>query len=143
MQAVQANPASTAIDGELLALENPFLDLIGASLVQWREGYSEFRLSLHSQLLNRQGVIQGGVLSTLLDVACGYAGLYSPPGQLSVHAHTVSLSVNFISKGESGLLVTHGYLVQRRRNLFFSRGEVWAEDGTLMATAQGSYKLSG
>lgn len=126
-----------------LAIDNPFLSLLGVHLVQWREGYSEFHLPLREQLLNRQGVIQGGVLATLLDVACGYAGLYSPDQQIPLQAHTVALSVNFVNKGRSGLLVTKGYLVQRGRSIFFARGEVWMGADTLLATAQGSFKLNG
>ena len=128
---------------EASAPDNPFLSLIGARLRQWKEGYSEFHLPLHPSLLNRQGVIQGGVLATMLDVACGYSGLYQPLESEPLHAHTVSLSVNFVSKGRTGVIVTKGFLTQRGRSLFFARSEAWAADGRLMATAQGSFKLSG
>ncbi len=143
MQAWNAELASEIGHEDQVPLDNPFLSLIGARLLRWHEGYSEFHLPLHAKLLNRQGVIQGGVLSTLLDVACGYAGLYRPRGQSPLHAHTVSLSINFVNKGRSGVLVTKGFLVQRGRNLFFARGEAWCGDGNLMATAQGSFKLAG
>ncbi|MBL0918580.1 MAG: PaaI family thioesterase [Hydrogenophaga sp.] len=131
---MQAPPAS--------ALDNPFLELIGARLADWRDGYSEFHLPVRAELLNRQGVLQGGVLSTLLDVACGYAGLYTPPSHEPSHGHTVSLTVNFINKGSHGLVVTKGFLVQRARTLFFARSEAWIDGTVLLATAQGSFKLT-
>jgi acyl-coenzyme A thioesterase PaaI-like protein len=62
-------------------LENPFLASLGMTRSDWREGYAEFRLDLQPELLNRQRVLQGGVVATLLDAACGYAGLYSADPQ--------------------------------------------------------------
>lgn len=126
-----------------ITLDNPFLEHIGVRLAEWHEGYSEFHLPVRAELLNRQGVLQGGVLSTLLDVACGYAGLYSPPMHEPTHGHTVSLTVNFINKASSGLVVTKGFLVQRTRTLFFARAEAWHEGTLLLASAQGSFKLTG
>ncbi len=131
---MQAPPAA--------ALDNPFLELIGARLAEWRDGYSEFHLPIRAELLNRQGVLQGGVLSTMLDVACGYAGLYTPPSHEPSHGHTVSLTVNFINKGSQGMVVTKGFLVQRARTLFFARSEAWIDGTLLLATAQGSFKLT-
>ncbi|RYF36861.1 MAG: PaaI family thioesterase [Comamonadaceae bacterium] len=122
--------------------DNPFLSLLGARRGEWREGYCEFHLEVRPELLNRQGVLQGGVLSTLLDVACGYAGLYVEGGAEPVHGHTVSLTTNFVSKGDRGLLVAKGFLVQRTRTLFFARGEAWLEGRSLLATAQGCFKLA-
>ena len=126
-----------------ITLDNPFLELIGARLAEWHEGHSEFHLPIRAELLNRQGVLQGGVLSTLLDVACGYAGLYSPPTHEPTHGHTVSLTVNFINKASSGVVITKGFLVQRTRTLFFARGEAWLDGTLLLASAQGSFKLTG
>lgn len=119
---------------------NAFLDFIGANLVEWREGYSEFHLPIRSVLLNRQGVLQGGVLSTLLDVACGYTGLFSPDLQIRRHSSTVSLNINFLSKGINGTVVAKGILARRGRSLYFSHAEAWIDNKTLLATAQGCFK---
>lgn len=135
--------ASSLEDGVHASFDNPFLDLIGAKRMEWCEGYSEFHLPIRGELLNRQGVLQGGVLSTLLDVACGYAGLYSQPAHVPLHGHTVSLTINFVNKGATGMVVTKGFLVQRGRTLFFARGEAWLNGTLLLATAQGSFKLTG
>ncbi|QIM53413.1 PaaI family thioesterase [Hydrogenophaga crocea] len=144
MQAPRSPHAGSAHhDAPESVVDNPFLELIGVRQTQWCEGYAEFELPVQPCLLNRQGVLQGGVLSTLLDVACGYAGLYSPPGHEPLHGHTVSLTVNFINKGASGVVVAKGFLVQRARTLFFARGEAWLDGTLLLASAQGSFKLTG
>ncbi len=123
--------------------DNPFLELIDAKLVGWEEGYSEFHLPVHAKLLNRQGVLQGGVISTLLDAACGYAGLYAPPGAQTMHGHTVSLTVNFMNKATAGTVIAKGFLEQRGRSMFFSRGEAWLDNHLLLATSQACFKLIG
>ncbi len=140
MQRTSPPQTAAVVDEAQAPIENPFLELIGARLVDWRDGYCEFHLPVTPALLNRQAVIQGGVLSTLLDVACGYAGLYSAPSHAPRHGHTVSLSINFVNKGSSGLVITKGFLIQRGRTLFFSRSEAWLDGAVLLATAQGSFK---
>src|SRR3954471_17090364 len=120
--------------------DNPFLALLGVEQTEWREGYCEFQLRLRAELLNRQGFVQGGVIATLLDVACGYAGLFSPPPREPLYGHTVSLALNFLNKGAGGLVVAKGFVEQRGRTLFFARGEAWLDGAQLLATAQGSFK---
>ena len=58
-------------------LDNPFLETLGIQRSAWREGFAEFQLRVQPALLNRQQILQGGVIATMLDAACGYAGLYS------------------------------------------------------------------
>lgn len=127
---------------EPVTAENPFLALLGARRGAWREGYCEFHLPVRPELLNRQGVLQGGVLSTLLDVASGYSGLYSASPDEILHGHTVSLTINFLHKGTIGHVVAKGFLVERQRSLFFARAEAWLDGTVLLATAQGIFKLA-
>lgn len=125
-----------------IAHENAFLHHIGADLVAWREGYSEFQLPVQGVLLNRQGILQGGVLSTLLDVACGYAGLFSGQSGVRRHSNTVSLNVNFLDRDCGEQVVAKGYLVRGGRSIYFSRAEVWMDGKSLLATAQGAFKFA-
>jgi uncharacterized protein (TIGR00369 family) len=124
-------------------LENPFLASIGLSRTAWRDGYAEFRLRLQPGLLNRQRVLQGGVVATLLDAACGYAGLYSADPQRPIHAVTLSLTLNFLDKGVGDTLIGKGFLERKGRSVYFARGEAWIDSQTLIATAQGTFKYAG
>ncbi|GJH32483.1 PaaI family thioesterase [Paraburkholderia hospita] len=124
-------------------LENPFLASLGMTRSAWREGYAEFRLDLQPELLNRQRVLQGGVVATLLDAACGYAGLYSADPQRPIHGVTLSLTLNFLDKGVGSTLIGRGFLERKGRSIFFARGEAWIDSKTLIATAQGTFKYAG
>jgi uncharacterized protein (TIGR00369 family) len=123
-------------------LENPFLASLGVTRTEWREGYAEFRVRMQPALLNRQRVLQGGVIATLLDAACGYAGLYSPDPQQLVHGVTLSLTLSFLDRGLGDTVIARGFLERKGKSIFFARGEAWIDSTTLIATAQGTFKYA-
>lgn len=123
-----------------LDLQNPFLENLGARLLAWREGYAEMSLPLTPTLQNRAGVVQGGVICTLLDAAAGYAGLFMPPGEPVAHGLTLSLTTNFIENGKGARLTGKGYIERRGGAIYFARAEAWLDDTLLLATAIGTYR---
>jgi uncharacterized protein (TIGR00369 family) len=122
--------------------DSPFLESLGVRLTQWREGYAEFSMRIDASKLNRQGVLQGGAIATLLDAAAGFAGVYAKPGQAAQHGFTLSLTTNYLDKGLGEYVTAKGFLERRGRSIFFSRGEAWVDDRILIATAQGTFKYS-
>jgi uncharacterized protein (TIGR00369 family) len=124
-------------------VDNPFLEHLGVRRAAWREGYAEFRVPFRPVLLNRQGVLQGGLIATLLDVACGYSGLYSADPARPVHGFTLSLNCNFLDKGVGEMVIAKGFLERKGAAIFFARGEVWVDSKILIATAQGTFKFAG
>lgn len=122
------------------ALANPLLEDMGIELVAWREGYCELQLMLAERHLNRRGRLQGGVTATLLDAACGYAGLLRAGQAGPGEAATITLSVNYLAKLSQGRVLAIGRVTGSGRSIYFSSGELLAGDGTLAATAQGSFK---
>lgn len=122
------------------ALDNPFLESLGATLGEWREGYAEIAMPIHSGNLNRQRVLQGGAIATLLDAACGYAGLYSAEGEPDIHGFTLSLTVNYLDQGLGAIVTAKGFLERKGRSIYFARGEAWVDGRVLIASAQGTFK---
>jgi uncharacterized protein (TIGR00369 family) len=122
------------------ATQNPFLEMLGMRLVRWTESEAEFALELEPRHLNRQGILQGGLTATLLDAACGYAGLFVAPGSAPMHAATLALSINYVSASRQGTLHAIGKRAGGGRNIYFSHGEVRGSDGVLVATGQGTFK---
>lgn len=124
------------------SLGNPMLEELGVELVQWRPGYCEMALPLAPRHLNRRGRVQGGVAATLLDAACGYAGLLSAADDAVADAATITLSVSYLRKLEQGRVRVIGRVTGEGRSIYFSSGELFAPDGNLAATAIGSFKKS-
>lgn len=122
--------------------DNPFLKTLGITRTAWREGYAEFQVPVQPALLNRQQMLQGGVIATLLDAACGYCGLYSADPERPVHGLTLSLTLNFLDKGLGDRVIAKGFLERKGKTVFFARGEAWLDDRVLIATAQGTFRYT-
>ncbi|MGY0793727.1 PaaI family thioesterase [Azospirillum argentinense] len=123
---------------------NAFLTMIGLTLSRWEPGMAEFDLVVDHRHTNRQGILQGGVLATMLDAACGYAGLHDGTGVAEGvgegQAVTLSLMVNYLARVEGGRLRAVGTVTGGGRRIYFANGVVHAGDGSVVATAQGSFK---
>jgi uncharacterized protein (TIGR00369 family) len=124
-----------------LDLDNPFLEALGATLSEWRLGYAEFTMPIHAGHLNRQRILQGGAIATLLDAACGYAGLFTS-GVEPIHGFTLSLTVNYLDRGLGDRVVAKGFLERAGRSVYFARGEAWVDGRVMIASAQGTFKYA-
>jgi uncharacterized protein (TIGR00369 family) len=113
-------------------IDNPFLESLGVRLTQWRDGYAELVMPIDASKLNRQGVLQGGAIATLL----------APSGDPARHAFTLSLTTNYLDKGLGELVTAKGFLERAGRSIFFSRSEAWVDGKLLIASAQGTFKYS-
>src|SRR5690348_3280489 len=61
------------------AAQQAFLKLIGAELTRVAPGEIEFALAYREDLTQQHGFVHGGVITTIADVACGYAALTLMP----------------------------------------------------------------
>jgi uncharacterized protein (TIGR00369 family) len=120
--------------------DNALLQHLGIELAEVAAGHAVFRIELDRRHLNRQGSLQGGVAATLLDAACGYAGLAGADGQVQGNAVTVMLNIAYLRKVSSGRLHATGTVTRSGRSVYFAVGELVTETGELVATAQGAFK---
>ena len=119
---------------------NPFLEMIGLRLTLHEADRAEFRLIVDERHLNLSGRLHGGVIATMLDVCCGYAGLEPSVAGVSRGGLTLSLAVNYLSGIASGEVVAGGRVTGGGAGIYFAAGEVRSAEGALLATAQGSFK---
>lgn len=125
---------------QVVKLTNPFLEQMGMRIVRWTKGAADFEMPIQAWHMNSQGALQGGVVSTLVDAACCYAGLFAEPGAPTLHAVTITLSVSFVSSVNSGMLIASAKQVGGGRTIYFSEAQVRSEAGTLIASGQASFK---
>jgi acyl-coenzyme A thioesterase PaaI-like protein len=57
-------------------------------------------------------------------------------------AVTINLSVNYVDRVSSGGVRATGRVVRAGRSIYFSVGELVADDGRVIAMAHGSFKRS-
>ena len=121
-------------------LENGFNSLIGFELIEWRSDHAVLQLVIESKHLNRSGVIHGGVLATMIDAACGYAGCYcETPGNVRA-ALTLSLTTSYLGSTSSGVLHCTAKKRGGGRRIFNATAEILTEDGAMIALGQSTYR---
>ncbi len=105
--------------------------LIGAALKRVEAGAVEISLPYRDELTQQKGYIHGGILGMIADSACGYAAFSLMPAGGSLV--TVEYKMNILKPGR-GSLVAQGKVIRPGRTLTVARGEVYADDGSHVAT---------
>lgn len=134
-----------------MSLDNPhisggddlpgFHNLLGYRQVSWEENEAVIALDLQPKHLNLGGVIHGGVLTSLLDIAMAEAGTYCPyPGRMR-KAITLSLTTTFTGQCSGGVIRVTGRKRAGGTRIFNSTGEVHDEHGNLLAIAEGTFRI--
>jgi uncharacterized protein (TIGR00369 family) len=115
-------------------------DLLGFTMLEWREGFARVRCAIHAHHLNRGGIVHGGVLMSLLDEAGAAAGVFAAARAERRHSVTVSLNCQFTGRAETGVMIATGEVVRAGRNLYFSRSDVRSETDELLAFGASTHR---
>ena len=107
--------------------------LIGASLAVVEPGRAEVKLPYRAEITQQKGYVHGGIIGMIADNACGYAAYSLMPPSASLV--TVEYKINILAPAR-GALVARGEVVKAGRTLTVTRAEVYAEDGTHVASMQ-------
>jgi uncharacterized protein (TIGR00369 family) len=97
---------------------------IGAHLVRIEPGEVDIELAVRRDLLQQHGYVAAGIVTAIVDTACGYAALSLMPADAEVL--TVEYKVNFISPARGERLMARGRVVKAGRTLSVCAGEVHA-----------------
>lgn len=104
-----------------------FMQHIGAELLRVEPGVVEIGIARNDALLQQHGFLHAGVVSAILDSACGYAALSlmdADSGVLSVEFKT-----NLLAPAAGDRFVASGAVLKAGRTLTICRGEAFAVDG--------------
>ena len=109
------------------------MSLIGASLTSLEAGKAEVSLPYRPEITQQKGFVHGGIIGMIADNACGYAAYSLMPASASLV--TVEYKINILAPAR-GSLVARGEVIKAGRTLTVTRAEVYAEDGTHVASMQ-------
>ncbi|WP_425310140.1 PaaI family thioesterase [Ammonicoccus fulvus] len=89
---------------------------------------------------NRNGNVQGGVLATMLDMACGReVASHLDEGQTTA---TVSLTVTYLRPGRIGSTLTaNAETLHRGKNLVMVQGDVFDDEDRRIAHAAATFSV--
>ena len=117
-----------------------FNAVLGMKLVEWSAEHAVIELPIRDSHLNRSNALHGGVIATLIDAVCGYAGVWVPEGEPRRKALTLTLTTNFVGQVREGSVRATAVKKGGGRSIFFASCEVRDEAGNLVAIGEGSYR---
>ena len=94
-------------------------------------------LPVAPNLINRQEVVHGGVLATMLDniIALTIRSILDLP------VSTISLNINYLANISEGKLVATAKVLQQGYRIVSGEGEITDETGKLLAKGSATFKI--
>lgn len=111
-----------------------FMTSLGARLASVAPGEVAIELPFREDLTQQHGFLHAGVVTAIVDSACGYAALSLMPPEAAVLS--VEFKINLLAPAAGGRFVATGRVVKAGRNLTVCSGEVVADpDGPATTVA--------
>ena len=98
---------------------------IGATITRLQAGEVELTMPFHESLTQQHGFIHGGIVTTILDSACGYAALSLMPADAGILS--IEFKVNFLAPASGENFRALGRVKKPGRNITVSEGDLYAE----------------
>ncbi|NNC71167.1 MAG: PaaI family thioesterase, partial [Flavobacteriaceae bacterium] len=112
-----------------------FMQTLGAKLISIEKGLVKIECDFNKKLTQQHGYFHEGVLTSLADVACGYAAHSMMPQGSNVLS--VEFKINFIRAAKSDKIVATGKVIKSGKTLTFCEARVTdGDENTLFATMQ-------
>ena len=97
---------------------------IGATITSVEPGLVEIQIPFRPDLTQQHGFLHAGVITTIVDSACGYAALSLMPAQVGVL--TIEYKVNFLAPAAGERFVARGRVTKPGRTVTVCTGDVLA-----------------
>ena len=114
---------------------------LGMDVVRWMPDSATVLLPVQPFFLNRSQILHGGILTTLIDTAGGYAGTYCAEEGRVRRAFTLALTTQFTGQAADGVIRAEARRRGGGRKIFFADVEVFSGDGALIAFGSGTYRF--
>jgi len=105
--------------------QQPAMRLIGALLTRVDAGEVEISLPYRPDLTQQHGFVHAGIVTTLVDSACGFAALSLMPSGSDVLS--VEFKLNLLRPAAGKKFRAVGTVLKPGRTLMVTRGDVWAD----------------
>lgn len=130
----------------------PFNQMLGLRLDHIDENYACMSFSMKNELIGNflQGILHGGVISSVLDMAGGVlvmaAAVHKHPdanieelGNIVGKCSTIDLQVSYIRPGHGEMFTAKAWLQKAGNKIAFTRMELYNDKEALIASASGTY----
>ncbi len=122
--------------------KNKFMHNLGFEITKIEPGYIEGDLKFKEMHEQQNGWLHGGVTSTILDMAQGFAAYSMVEDGKQVF--TVEAKVSYFNPGIASQFFTRGYVIKPGKRFHFCEAEVYylKEDGSEVTVAKGSSTMA-
>lgn len=157
MSEVKNSPAQEVILQQLATAFSaiPFNKMLGLNLNKLDKNHVIMSFEMKDTLIGNflHGILHGGVISSVLDMAGGMVVMSA-----AIHKHsessaddlvkiisktsTIDLQISYLRPGKGSLFTAKAFLIKSGKNISFARMELFNETNELLATGNGTYTLS-
>ena len=102
----------------------PAMATIGARLVRVAPGEVDIELPFRADLTQQNGFIHAGILSAVMDSACGYAAFTLMPADAGVLS--IEFKVNLLAPAQGERMIARGRVVRAGRTISVCQGDAFA-----------------
>ncbi|HEV7395319.1 MAG TPA: PaaI family thioesterase [Pyrinomonadaceae bacterium] len=99
------------------------MDLVGAELTRVEPGLIEITLPYRDDLTQQNGFLHAGIVTTIVDSACGYAAYSLMPAGSEVLS--VEFKMNMLRPARGEVFLARGEVIKPGRTLTVARGDVF------------------
>jgi uncharacterized protein (TIGR00369 family) len=100
------------------------MHLLGATMTNVGRGQTEITLPFREDLTQQHGFVHAGVITTILDSACGYAALTVMPEGAGVL--TIEFKTNLLAPAQGTRFIARGRVIRAGRTIIVCSGDVLA-----------------
>jgi uncharacterized protein (TIGR00369 family) len=132
----------------------PFNRIVGLSLEAIAADHITMRFDMNPDLIGNylHGILHGGVIATVLDMAGGTAAMITAVqkypdktfAEISTQlgkASTTNLTINFMRPGKGKHFIAKASVLQSGNKITFTRMDLFSDTHELIASATGTYLL--
>jgi acyl-CoA thioesterase len=125
-------------------IEIPFLDDLGLQFDAMADGRAQVSLVPEKRHTNSWGVVHGGVIMTMLDVAMAMAGrslkTERDGGNVTIEMKTTFVRPTQLQRAGAAV-IAKGHCYHLSSTMAFCEGEVLDDEGRVCAKATGTFKF--
>lgn len=139
------DPERFALIRRMMEEQVPFNKVLGLRIDEAAEGKARLSFDFRPELVGNfvMGILHGGVIASVLDVAGGLAVVASYAVQEPMHGlGTVDLRVDYLRPGKGRHFVVTAETVRPGRRLAATRMELHNDEDVLIAMGTGMYRIS-
>lgn len=135
-------------------IEIPFNKMLGLRLDQLTPDHVIMSFDMKNDLIGNflHGILHGGVISSVLDMAGGMVVMASLINKYPDHSiedltnvvgkcSTIDLHISYLKAGKGNLFNAKAFLTKSGNKVSFTRMDLFNDDETLIATGNGTYLL--